>query len=238
MWPRQTGSRHHVSDTTAELRSRPAERNQRSDPGQLIWFKGNVKSFYGWWMLTPYHAGGGACRMCADVGLGDESSPLVPADRLVHQSQSGVVQPVWINVLYEMTANTQVWSCWGRYWSQETSRVPFVFMAPQPVVTQDQLPSRSSSSSGTQTGDTSEPGETTRGQHTIHDTTENFKCKLSDLSFRCSYWVWRARWGGAVTGQNWGGSCHPGAGWRPRPPGRFERTRTGDHGLPEPPRPL
>lgn len=38
-----------------------------------------------------------------------------------------------------------------------TGGLPVAFVAPQPVVMQDQLSSRSSSSSGTQTGDTFEP---------------------------------------------------------------------------------
>lgn len=48
-----------------------------------------------------YHAGGGACRMRTDVGVPDESaSPLLPAARLINQSQPNMVQPVRIDVLY------------------------------------------------------------------------------------------------------------------------------------------
>ncbi len=224
--------------------------------------------------------------MWTDVGVTDESSsPLLPAGRLINQSQSDVVQPVWINVHYSAHTHTHThtslclgFSCFTSTESWENryqklsfwffalcvdmQRPPVASVAPQPVVTQDQLSSSSSSSSGTQTGDTLEPGDTTRGQvqyftqgkhHRASEKTwnliihsikymilcRNLSVNISVFSeFWCSYWIWQARWGGEAIGQTLGGSCCPAADWRFHPPEWFETMRSEGHELPEPPRPL
>lgn len=172
--------------------------------------------------------------MGADVGVTDKPRPLLPAACLIDWRQLYLVQTIRINV------PCRSWDTRGQ--SSETTRKqakkdrdrckqPSALVDPQPVVTQDQLLSSSSSSSGTQTGATLEPEMGTVTGHSIQEV------KLeSDRLFY--YWILPERWDEAESGQTLKGSCRPLAGRRPRPQGWTETKRSGGHGLRERPRPL
>lgn len=76
--------------------------------------------------------------------------------------------------------------------------LPFALVAPQPAVIQDQVSSRSSSSSGTQTGDTSEPVDRVRAQWRLLRHSEDFS--ESNLLKVQAHQVWQHCSGEAVPG--------------------------------------
>lgn len=49
-----------------------------------------------------YHTGCGACRMWTDVRVSDKASPFLPAGGCVDECEPSVMQPVWINTLYQI----------------------------------------------------------------------------------------------------------------------------------------
>lgn len=116
-----------------------------------------------------------------------------------------------VSVKYDQ--DTQVWSpvTWLSLITHQTTgcscsvhyaggmrMLPFALVAPQPAVIQDQVSSRSSSSSGTQTGDTSEPVDRVRAQWRLLRHSEDFS--ESNLLKVQAHQVWQHCSGEAVPG--------------------------------------